>query len=122
IILLLAAISIPNLLRARLNANETAAITALHTIAIACESYRVDQASPAYPATLNALSSATPPYIDPTLGGGTKQGYTFSYTGSTNTYSCTAGPQTPGVTGNRTLFLNETGVIRLNDSSGTPIE
>lgn len=123
IIALLAAISIPNLLRARLTANETAAIAALHTIGIACESYRVDQASPNYPTTLNALSSATPPYIDPTLGGSTKQGYTFAYTKvSTSQYTCTAGPQTPNVTGKRVFFVNETGVIRLNNSSGSPIE
>lgn len=123
IIALLAAIAIPNLLRARLNANETAAIAALHTIGIACESYRVDQTSPDYPATLNALSSATPPYIDPTLGGSTKQGYTFAYTKvSTSQYTCTATPVDAGVTGNRVFFVNETGVIRLNNSSGTPIE
>ncbi|MFH1778477.1 MAG: type II secretion system protein [Candidatus Omnitrophota bacterium] len=123
IIALLAAISIPNLRRVRLNANETAAIAALHTIAIACESYSVDQASPNYPGTLGALSSATPPYIDPTLGGGTKQGYTFAYTRvSTSQYTCTATPQDPNVTGTRVFFVNQAGVIRLNNSSGTPIE
>ena len=44
IIGLLAAIAIPNLLRARLNANESAAKGSLRTISTAMESYRAAQA------------------------------------------------------------------------------
>ena len=122
IIALLAAIAIPNLLRARHNANETAAIASLRTISTACESFRAAQSPTAYPTALTALSGATPPYIDSTLGGGTKQGYAFTYTGGTNTFGCTANPTATGVTGTRVFFVNEQGVIRLTDSSGTPIE
>ncbi|MDP2980719.1 MAG: type II secretion system protein, partial [Candidatus Omnitrophota bacterium] len=43
IISLLAAIAIPNLLRARHNANEAAGIAALRTISTACESFRSAQ-------------------------------------------------------------------------------
>ena len=120
IIILLAAIAIPNLLRARLNANEAAAIGALRTLSTACESYRAAQTTPAYPDALTTLSGATPPYIDSTLCGGAKQGYNFTYTRSSNNqYTIVASPATPGVTGNRTFTLGEQGVIM---SGGSPIQ
>jgi prepilin-type N-terminal cleavage/methylation domain-containing protein len=110
IIALLAAIAIPNLLRARLNANESAAIGAMQTISTAAQSYR--SANATYPSQLSDLSGATPPYIDSVLGGGAKHGYNFALTGSTNTFTATARPQTFGTTGNRSFFVDESGVIR----------
>lgn len=123
IIILLAAIAIPNLLRARLNANEAAAIASCRTLSSALESYRAAQTPPAYPAELDDLSEATPPYIDATLGSGSKQGYDFAYVqDSDNEYSITATPVTQDVTGSRTFFVDESGVIRLDDENGDPIE
>ena len=123
IIALLAAIAIPNLLRARLNANEAAAISALRTTSTACESVRAVQSPVTYPANLAALSGAVPPYIDATLGGGTKQGYKFTYAlVNANQYTCTAAPVTANVTGTRTFFVDESGVIRLTNAAGNPIE
>ena len=120
IIALLAAVAIPNLLRARLNANEGAAIGNLHTIIQAMGSFQANQSPPSYPATLAALSTTTPPYIDTVLGGGTKQGYIFTYTpgtvdtrGAINDYTITANPQIAGKTGSRGFFADETGVIRV---------
>lgn len=122
IIALLAAIAIPNLLRARHNANEAAAISALRSLSTAMESFRAAQTPPTYPASLAALSNATPPYIDATLASGTKQGYLFAYTSGTNTYSVGANPQVTNTTGTRVFFVNESGVIRLTNATGTPIE
>jgi type IV pilus assembly protein PilA len=120
IIALLAAIAIPNLLRARLNANESAAIAALRTVSTACESFRA--ANNSYPANLAALSGANPPYIDATLGAGAKQGYTFTYVlTNANQFTCTAAPTTANVTGSRTFFVDESGVLRLTDADGDPI-
>lgn len=112
IIALLAAIAIPNLLRARHNANEAAAIASLRTISTAMESYRAAQTTPTYPAALTDLSSATPPYIDATLAGGTKQGYGYVLSGAgANQYTVTATPTTSGVTGTRIFVVTESGVI-----------
>jgi len=126
IIALLAAIAIPSLLRGRLNANETAAIAALRTLHSACESYRATQSPPAYPANLAALGAAAnapnPAYIDPVLEAGTKQGYAFNYAGGDTAYTCTAIPVTPNVTGVRTFFVDESGVVRANDASGAPVD
>lgn len=110
IIALLAAIAIPNLLRARLNANESAAIAAMQTISSSATSFR--GANPTYPAVLSTLSNATPPYIDAVLGNGTKQGYGYALTGATNNFTATAIPSVPGTTGLRSFFVDESGVIR----------
>ena len=69
IIALLAAIAIPNLLRARHNANESAAIASLRTISTAMESFRVAETPPAYPASLATLGAppSSSPYIDAQL-------------------------------------------------------
>ena len=64
IIGLLAAIAIPNLLRARLNANEGSVKADLRTVSSAAESYRAAQAAPAYPTTLAMMTGATPAYLD----------------------------------------------------------
>ncbi|MFH1622714.1 MAG: prepilin-type N-terminal cleavage/methylation domain-containing protein [Candidatus Omnitrophota bacterium] len=124
IIILLAAIAIPNLLRARHNANESAAIGAVRTISTAAESWRAAQTTPAYPTTLATMASVTPPYIDSTLAGGAKQGYTYAYTlDSANEYSLIASPATSGVTGTRLFFVDESGVLREGSTSaGTPIQ
>ncbi len=131
IIGLLAAIAIPNLLRARLNANESAAKGSLRTLSTAMESYRAAQATPAYPTALSDLSGATPPYIDSVLGVvKQKQGYTFidPSTGSGgNTYYITAVPVTANVTGSNSFCVDHTGVLYTTASvasgacSGTPV-
>ena len=128
IISLLAAIAIPNLLRARHNANEAASIGALRTISTACESFRSAQTPPTYPANLAALSGAVPPYIDAGLAGATaaataRQGYFYTYARvNANQFTCTASPAVTGTTGTRIFFVDESGVIRLNSAAGAPIE
>ena len=121
IIALLAAIAIPNLLRARLNANETAALGALHTIASVCTSYHdvnyvAGTPTHTYPVNLAALGAAAnapePAYIDPVLETGTKQGYTFTFAGTPSAYTCIAAPVTVNVTGERSFFVDESGVVR----------
>jgi type IV pilus assembly protein PilA len=71
--------------------------------------------------------------IDAVLAGGTKSGYTFSYTtGATDSngnilaYTMTAVPTSSGVTGQRDFFTDQSGVIRANaagtaDVNSTPL-
>ena len=123
IIVLLAAIAIPNLLRARLSANEATTIAAMRTLSTAMEGYRAAQSPPAYPANLTDLNASNPPYIDSVLASGNKSGYTFTLGGGGNVYTVTAAPQTANVTGVRNFFVDQSGVVRVgNSSSGTPIE
>ncbi len=120
IIALIAAIAIPNLLRARHNANETAGIGAMRTLSTAMESFRAAQTPPTYPVTLATLSAAVPPYVGSTLAGATtagtaRQGYFFTYTRtSANAYTLQGTPATVGTTGTRRFFVDQSGVIRAN--------
>lgn len=130
IIALLAAIAIPNLLRARHNANETAAISSCRTISTSLESYRSSQTPVSYPANLPALACASPPYIDSVLALGSKQGYEFNFTAGgsrtvgSNTiyeqYTLVATPAVSGTTGTRSFYVDETGVIRVSTLANTP--
>lgn len=117
IIALLAAIAIPNLLRARLSAQEAAAAAALHTIATAEIQWR---ASHATYAALAALDDETPPYIDSTLAAGAKQGYAFAATANAGTdFYATAVPTGANA---RAFYIDEDGVLCRSDAvSGTAI-
>lgn len=117
IIALLAAIAIPNLLRARVNAQEAAAAAALHTVAAAEISYRAT--NPDY-ATLAELGSATPPYIDSTLSGGSKQGYTFAVT-TNATADNFFGTAIHGSTQAHTFYIDEDGILCRSDAIGAAV-
>lgn len=124
IIALLAAIAIPNLLRARANANEAAGVAAVKTVVTAAISYR--SVNPAYPTNLNALGSASPPYIDSILGCTStycnKAGFNFTLDGAdANNFNITARPMTFGTTGSRNFFSNASGVLYYNSTSGGSI-
>jgi len=116
IIALLAAIAIPNLLRARLQANESASQAALKTIATAEISYR--SANAAY-ADLDVLDDDTPPYIDSTLAAGTKSGYDFATSDvAAETFHCSAQPDVAGTSGVRSFCVTEDGVVRVQPAGG----
>ena len=121
IIALLAAIAIPNLLRARLNANEAAAQSTLKTVSTACESYRAAGTIPTYDPAANGtnMSGATPPYLDAGIfAAAGRQGYFITYTaqpavgGIIQQYVAAAEPVTDSVTGIRVFAINETGVLK----------
>jgi len=118
IIALLAAIAIPNLLRARHNANETAAIAMLRTISTSEESFRAAQTPPTYGTCAN-LTGATPPYLTLTCGTA-RQGYNFTFAGNdANTFCTSAAPVTSGTTGTRVFAVDGSGVVR-GTSGGNP--
>ena len=120
IIGLLAAIAIPNLLRARLNANESAVKSDLRTFSSADESYRSAQNPPIYaPAIAGAtnLTGATPPYLDASWNTANaapgKHGYLFAYNvaGDGSTFSMSASPVTANTTGVHGFCVDQSGVV-----------
>ena len=116
IIVLVAAIAIPNLLRARLNSNEASAISSMRVITGAAITYR--GVNPGFPTNLTVLSNAVPAYLDTFLAGGLKQGYNFTLIGTTNNFNITGVPVTPNVTGIRGFYSDASGIIRAS-STGT---
>jgi type IV pilus assembly protein PilA len=89
IILIIAAIAIPNLLQARVAANEASAVASLRTINMAMITYVDNYPTVGFAPTLAALGgiSCTPPdqtsscLIDTLLASGAKSGYSFNSTG-----------------------------------------
>ncbi len=120
IILIIAAIAIPNLLRSKMAANEASAVGSLRTINTSGVAYTITYGN--FPTKLTDLGPSTSPtssaadLIDSALVTGTKSGYKFSYTASSTyqQYSIAASPITPGVTGQRYFFTSQSGVIRVN--------
>ena len=114
IILIIAAIAIPNLLRARLSANESSAVASVRSISTAQALYQINYPASGY-GSLVQLSGAEPCnpssvnacLIDNSLATGVKNGYNFNIvlTGSTpaTNYLVTAIPQVVGSTGQRSF-------------------
>ena len=149
IILIIAAIAIPNLIRAKMAANEASAVGSERTIVTAEISYNGagwnNGANPpvyvGFSGTLPALGSngagvCTPAtstatcLIDDVLAAGNKSGYAFAYTpvagpagGVTNAgFTAVASPQSPNQTGTRYFFVDETGVIRQNSKAPATVK
>src|SRR5262249_37937450 len=126
IILIIAAIAIPNLIKSKMAANESSAVGSLRTITTANIAYSTACPAVGFAATLSELQAgancaAATNEIDNTLSAGTKSGYSFTYTKGTGTpltqFSTTADPITTS-SGTRHFFVDESGVIRVN-STGT---
>ncbi len=112
IIALLAAIAIPNLLRARVNANEALAQSTLRTLSTAAESFATanNGSYPTDPAV--DLANATPPYINENYCDGTaRSGYGFVCTMLVGSYSIVATPTSDGVTGTSTYTMITGGIL-----------
>ena len=116
IIGIIAAIAVPNLLQSKAAANEAAAISAIRNIVTSHITYSATVGSGSYAADLSVLQASK--LIDEVLGGGTKDGYSFTSTGAQNTFTVNAAPVSAGSTGTRYFFSNESGVIRYN-TAGT---
>lgn len=134
IILIIAAIAIPNLLRAKMAANEASAVASLRTY---------NTAIVAYQTTYNTDPTTNFAQLGPVSGGGApsasasdlvdgllgasgspvKSGYNFTYTPVSATpvtqYSILAVPSSAS-TGQRKFFTDQSGVIRQTTNGTTP--
>jgi len=137
IILIIAAIAIPNLLRARMAANESSAVSSLRTVNTAEVSYQsaypqtgysstLAQLGPASAAACTAPTAANACLIDYTLANATassspKSGYFFTFTtlSSQTSYVNDAEPQKANQTGIRGFCSSEDGVIHQAQPAGS---
>ena len=131
IILIIAAIAIPNLLRSRIAANEASAVQSMRTITTVQNTYNSTYGV-GYSPSLAALgpaagggapTAAAADLIDSVFAAGTKSGYTFTYTpaaavaGIIYNYTLNADPVVVGQTGQRHFFTDQSGVIRANTAA-----
>jgi prepilin-type N-terminal cleavage/methylation domain-containing protein len=131
IILIIAAIAIPNLLRSRIAANEASAVGSMRTINTAETTYNSTYPTVGYSADLTSLagSSCGSPtstaacLIDGTLAAATsaaapKSGYFFTYATDANLgYTLLGAPAKQGSSGVKQFYTDGTAVIR-GSSSG----
>ncbi len=130
IILIIAAIAIPNLLRSRIAANQASAVGSLRTLNTAEITYSSTY-NVGFSGTLGYLggtASGTPTstaagLIDSILSAGAKSGYAFAYspgasdaTGRIDTYAFTAIPVSSS-TGTNYYYTDQSGVIRQNSTT-----
>jgi prepilin-type N-terminal cleavage/methylation domain-containing protein len=146
IILIIAAIAIPNLIRSKMAANEASAVASIRTINTSEVVYSSTYSVPTvFSVSLTALSdggasancaaakvptSANACLIDAALAGATaapgKSGYIFTYVSAVGSYTINADPVTINSTGVRGFFSDQTVVIRANPgapatAASTPI-
>ncbi len=139
IILIIAAIAIPNLLRSRIAANEASAVSSLRTLNTACITYNSTYGIfPSAMTDLQAPASGNPSstaadLIDSLLAQASaapgKSGYTFTFAGggNTGTYTIDAAPISLNQTGLRYFHTDPSGVIRFSvgaaaDASSSPLQ
>ncbi len=135
IILVIAAIAIPNLLRARIAANESSAAAAVRTITTSQITYAGAYPTVGYAPALANLgpsaggncNSATACLVDGVLAAGAKSGYVFTSAGLNPVNNIptqlltTAVPATLNTTGVKAFCAAEDGVVRfITPSAGVP--
>lgn len=126
IILIIAAIAIPQYLRSRMQANEASAVSSMRAICSANVLYERNYQN-GYATTLAALGPVPgggPPtasnadVLDPQVAGGIKAGYQFTYASSSSgggppeKFVVNANPISAGQTGMRYFFVDQSMVIR----------
>jgi len=136
IILIIAAMAIPSLLKARISADETSAVASIRAINQAEIQYSTSYPTVGYAPNLAALGGAVPcvpsqtnaclldnSIANATPGNGSKSGYVFQATGQSvvngvNTqYVVGAAPTSFNTTGVRNFCSTEDNVIRFNSGS-----
>jgi prepilin-type N-terminal cleavage/methylation domain-containing protein len=138
IILIIAAIAIPNLIRSKMAANEASAVASIRTIntseVVYSSTYNVanvfsadlkslgDGGTAANCGPTKVPNSANACLIDPALENAIaattpKSGYYFTYAQGTGTYSINGDPSALNSTGVRSFFSDQTVVIRAHSGA-----
>ena len=129
IILIIAAIAIPNLLRSRIAADQASAVASCRGISSSELTY-VSMYSMGYAPSLSALgppaagsqpSASAADLVDSVVATGNKSGYAFVYTagaqdfqGHYQSFGVNANPVDAGITGDLHYYTDESNVIRAN--------
>ena len=133
IIAIIASIAVPRLMRSKISGNEADAIGALRTLSSAQTTFQgmtatdINANGVGEYGSFSLLSSAVPAFIDDSLGSGQKAGYIFLITTTGNPSSdevmweATAYAINKGRTGNRSFYIDESGVLRGSDLIASPV-
>jgi len=130
IIAIIAAIAIPSLLRSRMAANESSAITAIRAIATGEVSFQAASYKDVsgdgqgdfgtLPELMDPMGDGEQGFIDEAIASGFRQGYEFTLEtidgapGVPPAYALNVDPQVAGSTGLRYFYTDQSGVIRFS--------
>jgi len=127
----ISAIAVPHLLRARVSANESAAVANVRILQDAQLNYSISHPERGYTCALNdlgpaaggGLSATNADLIDAQLTTGKKSGYRYQISGCADTapnmtYTITAVPEIEGTTGKLYYCVRQDGVIRYSADGG----
>jgi prepilin-type N-terminal cleavage/methylation domain-containing protein len=127
IILIIAAIAIPNLLRSKIAANQASAVASLRTLNTSSvlynTNYQMYPSSIASMGTAATVTSASADLIDAVLSAGQKSGYDFTWSGGgtgATTYAIAADPLTTS-SGTVHYYTDQSLVIRSNSTTTATI-
>lgn len=135
IILIIAAIAIPNFMSSRMSANEASAVSSVRSISTSETAYATSYPLIGYSVALTDLGDGGSSncvaintracLIDSILAGGTKSGFLFTYANDGSTpavgYTVNADPSSRGVTGRKSFFSNQPGEIRYNTAAAATL-
>lgn len=134
VIMVLAAIAIPNMMHARMKANEASAVASLRTIQIAETMYNAAYPDVGYAGNLADLGTHGSTcetltktnsclILDTLLTSGVKSGYTFDVVGDGNvpdrSYTVTATPESVGSSGRCVFAVDQSGQVHVVDPVGS---
>jgi type IV pilus assembly protein PilA len=130
VILIIAAIAIPNFIRSRMRANEAAAVQNLRSIATAnviyITTYGVGYSTnlPKLGGNLVIVDANQAGLIDSALATSQKSGYIYNYVvtasdplGHPVAFTVTADPLNAGTTGDNHFFIDQSSIIRHNNTT-----
>jgi type IV pilus assembly protein PilA len=131
VMITVAAIAVPHLLRARMSANETAAVGSVRTLQDAQMAYSISHPDQGYSCSLEELGPASSggasltraDLIDNQLMTGKKSGYVFQISGCDSSlprsaYMITAVPEVTGTTGSLFFCVHQDGIIHYAANGG----
>jgi type IV pilus assembly protein PilA len=140
IILIIAAIAIPNLMRSKMAANESSAASMVRTIYTASVTYsstygngfpdNLGDLAPPSATSTTGITCTNAGLVDAVLGAGTKNGYSFTLSGDakndaacpgSNNFSAEALPLSVGSTGQRSFCVGNDGVIDVDTTGSSNI-
>ena len=119
IVAFLAAIAIPNVMRAKISANEALAQSTLKMISTASETYATANDGD-YPDDIDDLVNAATPYLNSNYCDSREAGYSYDCSFSLNQYVITASPISPS-TGTRNFKISTGGVLESKVINGNGI-
>jgi type IV pilus assembly protein PilA len=120
IILIIVTVALPKLNKARMYAQETAALKAIQTINTAQVQYNstfgrfATSLTELGPPTSGNANASSADLISSDLASGEKQGYKYTLAGTPGGYTISAVPSAFGSTGSRTFYSDQSLVLREN--------